>query len=92
MLSVGVGIRRVDSTLPEVVYALLSGLNSAIIGIIAFSGIRLAKRSICDKFTLFTVCAVGCIAILYRGNIPFSLVNLQHCGIIRCYWLLPACR
>jgi len=76
MLSVGLGIRHVETSLPDVVYALLSGLNSAIIGIIAFSGTKLAQRSVCDKFTLLIVCAVGCIAILYRGEIPGFLADL----------------
>ena len=92
MLSVGLGIRHVETTLPEIVYALLSGLNSAIIGIIAFSGINLAKRSVCDKFTLLIVCAVGCIAILYRGEILGFLINMQRCGIILYCLLSLDCR
>jgi hypothetical protein len=72
MLGVGLGIRRVQTTLPNLVYALLSGLNSATVGLIALAGVQLAERAIINKMTLLIVCSTGCIGGLYRGKFQSS--------------------
>ena len=63
MFFMAMAIRNVETTLPGLVYALLSGLNSAIIGIIAGAALDLAKRAIINKMTLVLVYASGAFAI-----------------------------
>ena len=66
MLAVGLGIRNIQVSLPGLVYALLSGLNSATVGLIALAGIQLSQRSISGNMHRFIVCSVGSIGMLYR--------------------------
>lgn len=47
------------------VYALLSGLNSAMVGIIALIATYLAKRSITDKLTRILVIFGACAGLGY---------------------------
>jgi chromate transport protein ChrA len=66
MLVIGLGIGKIQTNLSDLVYALLSGLNSATIGLIALAGLQLAKRAVSGNMTRVIVCAVGSIAMLYR--------------------------
>jgi len=68
MLSIGLGMRQVQGLLPAPVYALLSGLNSAIIGVIAYAGVQLAQRAVINKMTIFLIAASASIGCLYKGN------------------------
>jgi len=68
MLSIGLGMRRVQGVLPDPVYALLSGLNSAIIGVIAFAGVQLAQRAVTNQMTIFLIAASASIGCLYKGK------------------------
>ncbi|KAK4694847.1 chromate transporter, partial [Lecanoromycetidae sp. Uapishka_2] len=53
MYGLSVGIAHVGNTLPPPVYALLSGLNAATVGIIALAAVRLSERAVTDKLTRF---------------------------------------
>lgn len=66
MLEIGVGIRNVETTLPGIVYASLSGLNSATVGLIALAAVQLSERVITGNMTRLLVCAIACIAMLYK--------------------------
>jgi chromate transport protein ChrA len=68
MFSMALAIRNVQNDLPNIVYAMLSGLNSAIIGVIALAGQQLAARAILNKMHLALVVLSGAIAMLYRGK------------------------
>ena len=67
MLSIGLGIRNIQTTLPGLVYALLSGLNSATVGLIVLAGIQLSERAIIGNMTRLIVCVSACICVLYKG-------------------------
>jgi chromate transport protein ChrA len=67
MFSIGLGIGKVQTSLPGIVYALLSGLNGATVSLIALAGVQLAERAITGKMTLLLVGATACLALLYRG-------------------------
>ena len=67
MYSLALGISKVGSTLPEPVYALLSGLNAATVGIIALAAVRLSERAITDKLTRFLVYLGGMMGMLYTA-------------------------
>jgi len=67
MLSVALGIRNIQSQLPDLVYALLSGLNAATVGLIAVAAVQLSERAITDKMTRFLICVTGAVGMLYTG-------------------------
>lgn len=74
MFAIGVGIGRVRATLPGLVYALLSGLNSGTVSLIALAGVQLAERAITGKMTLLLVGTTACLALLYRGISFYHIV------------------
>jgi chromate transport protein ChrA len=67
MLAVAVGINNIQTQLPNIVYALLSGLNSATVGLIALAGVQLSERAITNQVTRFIVCMTACVGMLYQG-------------------------
>ncbi len=67
MYGLSVGIARVGDTLPAPVYALLSGLNAATIGIIALAAVNLAGRAITDELTRILVFLGGALGMLYTA-------------------------
>ncbi len=67
MYGLSVGIARVGDTLPSPVYALLSGLNAATIGIIALAAVNLAGRAITDELTRILVFLGGALGMLYTA-------------------------
>ena len=66
MLGIALGIRNVQTELPNIVYALLSGLNAATVGLIAVAAVQLSERAITNKMTRFIISATGCVGILYQ--------------------------
>jgi chromate transport protein ChrA len=67
MLGIALGIRNIQSQLPDIVYALLSGLNSATVGLIALAGVQLSERAIINQMTRFIICTTACVGLLYSG-------------------------
>ncbi|KAL8837117.1 MAG: hypothetical protein Q9176_005859 [Flavoplaca citrina] len=61
------GIARVDESLPAPVYALLTGLNAATVGIIALAAVQLSQKAITDKLTRILVFFGGTAGILYNA-------------------------
>jgi chromate transport protein ChrA len=82
MLGIALGIRNIQSQLPDLVYALLSGLNAATVGLIALAAVQLSERAITNQMTRFIICATGCVGLLYAGFPFLSSVNYQLCGTI----------
>jgi hypothetical protein len=68
MFAIGMGMRHVQGTLPDPVYALLSGLNSAITGVIAFAGLQLAQRAVTCPMDIFLIATSAAVACLYEGS------------------------
>ena len=80
MYALSTGISHVGSTLPEPVYALISGVNGATVGIIALSAVRLAQRSITDRLTRLTRLLVA------FGGIWWRYRHALHCSVaLSCY-------
>lgn len=69
MYGLSVGIQNLSTTLPAPVYALLSGLNAATVGIVAVSAVQLAEKAIHDKISriliIFGACAGLCFNALW---------------------------
>jgi chromate transport protein ChrA len=70
MLAVGFGVSSIQNQLPSVVYALLSGLNAATVGLVALAAVQLAERAISNNITRILVCATACLGLLYKGSSP----------------------
>ena len=85
MYSLGLGISKVGSSLPEPVYALLSGLNAATVGIIALAAVRLSERAITDKLTRFLVYLGGIMGILYTALWYYPAV-MVGAGVTTLVW------
>ena len=85
MYGLSVGISCVGDTLPEPVYALLSGLNAATVGIIALAAVRLSERAITDKLTRFLVYLGGVMGMLYTALWYYPIIMLGA-GITTLVW------
>ncbi|KAL3420544.1 chromate transporter [Phlyctema vagabunda] len=67
MYGLSLGVSQIGDTLPGPVYALLSGLNAATVGIIALAAVQLAQKAITDKLTRLLVCFGGIGGMLYTA-------------------------
>ncbi|PNP50916.1 hypothetical protein THARTR1_08537 [Trichoderma harzianum] len=67
MFGLSIGVSNIGSTLPRVVYALLSGLNAATVGIIALAAVELSNKAITDKLTRILVFLTGSAGMLYNA-------------------------
>ena len=85
MYGLSVGVAKVGSTLPNPVYALLSGLNAATVGIIALAAVRLSERAITDKITRFLVYLGAIMGMLYT-SLWYYPVIMAGCGLTTCLW------
>jgi chromate transport protein ChrA len=76
MFGLAVGISSIGETLPRAVYALLSGLNAATVGIIALAGVQLAQKAITDRLTRLLVFLGAAAGLLYNALWYFPLLML----------------
>ncbi|KAL8721557.1 MAG: hypothetical protein Q9181_007680 [Wetmoreana brouardii] len=85
MYGLSVGISRVGDTLPNPVYALLSGLNAATVGIIAMAAVNLASRAITDKITRMLVFLGGGLGLLYTALWYYPVIMVAA-GLTTMVW------
>lgn len=62
-----VGIGNVGDELPGPVYALLSGLNAATVGMIALAAVQLSNKAITDTLSCILVFLGGTAGMLYNS-------------------------
>lgn len=74
MYALSLGVQQINKVLPVPIYALLSSLNSAIVGIIALAAIQLAERSINDRLTRVLVIFGACAGLCYNALWYFPLL------------------
>ncbi|KAK4185446.1 chromate transporter-domain-containing protein [Podospora australis] len=67
MFGLSIGVASIDETLPRPVYALLSGLNSATVGVIALAAVELSHKAITDKLTRIVVFLAAAAGMLYNA-------------------------
>ena len=65
-----VGISHIGETLPVPVSALLSGLNSATVGIVALAAVQLSTKTITDKLPRLLVFFGGAAGMQYSALSP----------------------
>ncbi len=85
MYGLAVGIQRVDDTLPAPVYALITGLNAATVGIIALAAIQLSQKAIKDTLTRILVFIGGTAGMLYNALWYFPVLMFAG-GIATILW------
>jgi len=83
LLSLGVG--HIGATLPGPVYALLSGLNAATVGIIALAAVQLSSKAITDSLTRMLVLGSACAGICYSALWYYPLLMVVG-GITTMSW------
>jgi chromate transport protein ChrA len=93
MYGLSIGVSNIQEGLPRPVYALLSGLNSATVGIIALAAVQLAEKAITDKLTRILVFLGAAAGMLYNALWYFPLLMLLAgvAAVVHDYrWLHPA--
>jgi chromate transport protein ChrA len=85
MYALSLGVSRIGTTLPTPVYALLSGLNGATVGIIALAAVQLAQKAITDKLTRALVFLCGVAGMLYTALWFFPVLMLAA-GLATVVW------
>ncbi|PVH84082.1 hypothetical protein DL98DRAFT_652124 [Cadophora sp. DSE1049] len=76
MYGFSVGVSNIGETMPRQVYALLSGLNAAVVGIIALAAVQLAQKAITDKMTRTLVFLGATAGLMYNALWYFPLLML----------------
>lgn len=74
MFGLSIGVSAIDDTLPRQVYALLSGLNAATVGIIVLAAVELSRKAITDKMTRLVVFLSASAGLLYNALWYFPLL------------------
>lgn len=74
MFGLALGVSNIGESLPGPVYALLSGLNSATVGIIVLAGVQLSEKAITDKMTRLLVFGGAAAGLLYNALWYFPLI------------------
>jgi len=85
MYGLSLGVSRIGDSLPPPVYALLSGLNAATVGIIALAAVQLAEKAITDKVTRLLVAFSGIAGMLYTA-LWFFPVLMLFSGLVTVVW------
>ena len=76
MYGLSIGVSHIGDSLPAPVYALLSGLNAATVGIIALAAVELARKAITDRLTRLLVFFGAAAGMLYNALWYFPLIIL----------------
>jgi chromate transport protein ChrA len=85
MYALALGVSRMGETLPGPVYALLSGLNAATVGLIALAAVQLARKAITDKLSRILVLFGSCAGICYNALWYFPVL-LVFGGFVMFAW------
>ena len=85
MFCFSLGVSHIGDELPRVVYALLSGLNAATVGIIALAAVQLSQKVITDKLTRVLVFLGGAGGMLYTALWYFPIL-MAAAGIATITW------
>ncbi|KAH9905261.1 chromate transporter-domain-containing protein [Xylariomycetidae sp. FL2044] len=82
MYGLSIGVSMIGSTLPAPVYALLSGLNAATVGIVALAASELSEKAITDSVTRVLVFLVASAGLLYNALWYFPLLMLLASSVV----------
>ncbi|KFG87127.1 putative chromate ion transporter [Metarhizium anisopliae] len=83
MFGLSIGVSNIQDTLPRAVYALLSGLNAATVGIIALAAVELSGKAVTDQLTRILVFLAATAGMLYNALWYFPvLMVLSGCAAV----------
>jgi hypothetical protein len=85
MYALSVGVQNLSRTLPDPVYALLSGLNAATVGIVAVSAVQLAEKAIQDNVSRILIILGACAGLCYNALWYFPALMLIG-GLVIATW------
>ncbi|KAF8914154.1 chromate transporter-domain-containing protein [Gymnopilus junonius] len=85
MYTFSLGVQHLGERLPEPVYALLSGLNAAIVGLIALAAVQLARKAITDPITRILVVGGACAGMCYNALWYFPVLLVVG-GLVTLAW------
>ncbi|TFK28894.1 chromate ion transporter [Coprinopsis marcescibilis] len=85
MYGLSLGVQRISDVLPSPVYALLSGLNAATVGLIALAAVQLSRKAITDPITRLLVVFGGCGGMCYNALWYFPVL-IAISGIVTVVW------
>ncbi|KAH7247352.1 chromate transporter-domain-containing protein [Fusarium redolens] len=74
MYGLSIGVSNIRESLPRAVYALLSGLNAATVGIIVLAAVQLSEKAITDKMTRILVFLGASAGMMYNALWYFPLL------------------
>jgi len=74
MYGLSIGVSNIGTSLPRPVYALLSGLNAATVGIVTLAAVQLSEKAITDKMTRILVFLGAAAGMLYNALWYFPLL------------------
>ncbi|KAL8960494.1 MAG: hypothetical protein Q9193_002813 [Seirophora villosa] len=85
MFAFSLGVERIGDSLPSAVYALLSGLNAATVGIIALAAVQLSHKVITDKLSRALVFLGAASGMLYTALWYFPVLMVTA-GLVSTAW------
>lgn len=85
MYALSLGVQRIGESLPPIVYALLSGLNAATVGIIGLAAVQLATKAIRDNLTRLQVILGACAGVCYTSLWYFPVL-MAIGGLVSVVW------
>lgn len=85
MYALSLGVTRIGETLPDIAYAVLSGLNAATVGMIALAAVQLSEKAITDRVSRGLVLLGGCAGMLYNALWYFPVI-IAVSGLVTLVW------
>ena len=85
MYGLSLGVSNIGGVLPSPVYALLSGLNAATVGIIALAAVQLSQKAVTDRVTRILVFLGATAGMLYNALWYFPVLLLLA-GSVTVIW------
>lgn len=85
MYALSLGVQNIKTGLPDPVYALLSGLNAATVGIVLLAAVQLSQKAITDKITRLLVFFGGAAGMLYTALWYFPVLMVAG-GLATLLW------
>ncbi|KAB5577890.1 chromate ion transporter [Coniochaeta sp. 2T2.1] len=85
MFALALGISHISDVLPEIAYAVLSGLNAATVGIVALAAVQLSGKAITDKVSRMLVFLGATAGMLYNALWYFPVL-IVIAGLITFAW------
>ncbi|GAA5837579.1 hypothetical protein JCM3766R1_006851 [Sporobolomyces carnicolor] len=62
------GVQRIPSTLPDIVFALFTGINAATVGLVALAAYQLSNKVVTDQATRALLLMSGAVASCYESQ------------------------